>query len=168
MFPRRRPRSRSTQRGVALVAAIVLVVILAGMVAYVVSISTAQQSGGALDIHGGRALQAARSGMDWGIARVVTAPTAFGTGNCQATPASVNLSSGSGGDFVAHAGFTITVTCAATSYTDGASLFSYALAATACNQPGAGGACPNTASANADYVERRVTTQVVCNASGPC
>jgi MSHA biogenesis protein MshP len=156
------------QRGFAVAAAVFIIVVLAGMAAYVVAISSAHQAGGAMDIQGSRALQAARSGMDWGIARVITAPTSFGSGNCQAGAVTINLSSQGGTDFPAHGGFTVSVNCVATAYTDGASLYSYTLTATACNEPGAGGVCPNTASPDADYVERRVSTQVVCNATGTC
>lgn len=163
-----------SQRGFALIGALVLVVVLAGLAAYAVSISSTHQIGGALDIQGSRALQAARSGMDWGIARVVSAPTAFGSGgNCRSGAASVNLSTSAGGDLPGHSGFVVSVACAATPYTDGApapapNLISYALTATACNEPGAGGVCPNTAVTGPDYVERRVTTQVMCNADNTC
>lgn len=149
-------------------AAIFILVVLASLGAYMVTISSAHHIGSALDIEGGRALQASRAGMDWAIARAVNAPTAFGGGSCQPGPVSVNLTTGSGGDFASLSGYTVSVTCAGTPYTDGASsLYSYALTATACNQPG-GGVCPNTASAGANYVERRLTVQVTCNAAGVC
>jgi MSHA biogenesis protein MshP len=170
MCPDPRPRHRS-QGGFAVVAAIFLLVILAGLAAYIVTISSAQQAGAALDMLGGRALQAARSGMDWGVARVIAAPATFGAGNCQSatvTPVVVNLSTGSGGALSAHGGgLTVTVRCLAKPYTDGASLLSYELSATACSQP-AGGSCPNAAPTGGDYIERHLTTQVMCNATGPC
>ena len=164
------PRARY-QRGFALIGALVLVVVLAGLAAYAVSISSTHQIGNALDIQGSRALQAARSGMDWGIARVVSAPTSFGsTGNCRTGNASVNLSSG---DLPGHSGFVVSVACVPAPYTDGApapapNLISYALIATACNEPGVDGVCPNTAATGPDYVERQVTTQVMCNADNTC
>ena len=149
-------------------AAIFILVVLASLGAYVVTITSAQHIGSALDIEGSRALQAARSGMDWGIARAVNDPTVFGTGNCQTGSPSVNLTTGAGGDFASLSGYTVTVTCTGgTSFPDGAStLYSYALTATACNQPNAG-VCPNTGP-GANYVERRLTVQVICNATLPC
>lgn len=162
-FPRRRP-----QKGFAIMSAIFILVVLASLGAYVMTIGSAQHIGSALDIEGSRTLQAARAGMDWAIARVVNAPTAFGAGNCRTGTVSVNLTTGAGGDFAAMSGYTVSVTCSGTAFTDGAgSLYSYALTATACNQP-SGGSCPNTASIGANYVERRLTVQVACNATLPC
>jgi MSHA biogenesis protein MshP len=159
---------RSAQRGFALVAAVFIVVILAGIAAYMVSVSSQNKISAGLDLQGSRALQAARSGMDWGISRVINAPASFGAGNCKTGTPTVNLSSLAGGDLPGHAGFTISVKCTSSAYTDNVALVSYALEATACNEPNASGTCPNTGSPSADYVERRVTTQVMCNASGPC
>ena len=153
-----------------MLSAIVILVVLASLGAYVMTISSAQHIGSALDIEGSRALQAARAGMNWAIERAVNAPTAFGAGNCQTGTVSVNLTTGAGGDFAALSGYTVTVICASggTAYTDGAnSLYSYALTATACNQPNAG-VCPNTATPGTNYVERRLTVQVTCNATLPC
>ena len=162
-FPRR------PQKGFAILSAIFILVVLASLGAYVMTISSAHHIGSALDVEGSRALQAARAGMDWGIASAVNTPTTFGTGgDCKTGLRSVNLTTGAGGDFAALSGNTVTVTCSGTSYTDGAnSLYSYALTATACNQPNAG-ACPNTATPGINYVERRLTVQVTCNATLPC
>lgn len=171
MFPERSFHPVRRQRGFGVVAAIVVLVMLAGLAAYIVTISSTQHMGVALDIQGGRALQAARAGMDWGIARAISAPTNFdGTGsniNCRTGAVTVNLSTGAGGDLAAYNGLTVSVSCKSTAYTDGADLISYSLVATACNQP-SGGACPNTSNPGSEYVERRVSTQLVCNATGTC
>lgn len=161
------------QQGFAVVAAIVVLVMLAGMAAYLASISSAQHASVGLDIQGGRALQAARSGMDWGISRVINEPAAFGVDalgptSCITGARTVNLSTGSGGDLPAYAGLRVSVTCRASTFTDGVALISYSLTATACNRPNAAGSCPNTNDPGADYIERRVSTQVVCNAAMPC
>lgn len=149
-------------------AAIFVLVVLSALGAYVLTVSSTQQIGSALDIGGSRALQLARAGMDWGIARAVGAPTNFGAGNCRTGTVTVNLTTGAGGDFSGESGFTVTVTCAGTAYSDGAtSLYSYDLTATACNTP-SGGSCPNTTNPGQGYVERRLTTQVICNATGTC
>lgn len=159
---------RPPRKGFAILSAIFVLVVLAALGAYVMTISSTQHMGSALDIEGSRALQAARAGMDWGIARAVNAPTAFGAGSCQPGPVSVDLTTGAGGDFAAFNGYTVSVTCAGTAFTDGASsLYSYALTATACNQPSAG-ACPNAAPSGNNYIERRLTVQVTCNATLPC
>jgi MSHA biogenesis protein MshP len=149
------------QRGFAIMAALVILVVLASLGAYMVNISSSQHIGSALDIEGGRALQAARAGLDWGIEEAVNNPTAFGGGNCQTGQQQANLS------FPAITGYTVSVTCSGTSYTDGSSLYSYAITATACNQS-SGGTCPNITNPNNFYVERRLTAQVVCNATGTC
>ena len=160
---------RPPRKGFAILSAIFVLVVLAALGAYVVTISSAQHMGSALDIEGSRALQAARSGMDWGIARVVNAPTAFGAGSCQPGPVSVNLNTVSSADFTAFSGYTVSVTCEGTFFLDGASrLYSYALTATACNQPNAAGVCPNTAPPGNNYLERRLTVQVTCNETLPC
>ena len=149
-------------------SAIFVLVVLAALGAYVVNISASHHVGSALELEGSRARMAARSGMDWGIARAVNAPTAFGAGNCKTGSPSVNLTTGGGGDFPALSGYTITVTCTGTAYTDGASsLYGYTLIATACNRPSAG-VCPNTVAPGANYVERRLTAQIICNATLPC
>jgi MSHA biogenesis protein MshP len=53
------------------------------------------------------------------------------------------------------AGFTVTVTCAATAAGSGGPTV-YELTSTACNQPN-GGACPNTTAPGNFYIERRLT-----------
>lgn len=163
MFPKR------TQGGFAVMAAVFILVVLAGLAAYVLSISSAQQASLALDLQGGRALQVARSGMDWGIARVISNPEVFGTQNCRTAAGAgpVNLTSGPGGDFEGQAGITVSVSCKAAQFQDGALMYRYDITATACSEPLAG-ACPNTGTPGPDYVERSLSTTVVCNATGPC
>lgn len=64
------PTSRERARGFALVSAIFLVVILALLAAALVSLSGTQAGGQALDVGGSRAWQAARAGIEWGIAQL--------------------------------------------------------------------------------------------------
>ena len=129
--------------GFAIVSAIFILVVLAALGAFIVNISANQQVGSALDVQGVRAYQAARAGIEWGLYRQLQA------GSCAATatftPAASTLS-----------GFTVTALCTATPYPGGfGGPTSYTITATACNQPNAG-ACPNTATANSFYVERRL------------
>jgi MSHA biogenesis protein MshP len=143
-------------------AAMFILVVLALLGAYVLSISSAHHVGSALDIEGSRALQAARSGMDWGISRAVSSPPTFGGVDCRGGTPSVNLTTGASGNLTAISGFTVTVKCTGISFIDGATLYDYALVATACNQPnsGLGDACPNTTTLGANYVERQLKVQV--------
>ena len=74
------------QRGFGVIAAIVILVILAGLGAFVVSISTSQNITFAQDIQGARAYQAARAGLEWGISRWLNNNDCTGTG----APASID------------------------------------------------------------------------------
>lgn len=68
------------QRGFGVIAAIVILVILAGLGAFVVSISTTQSITFAQDIQGARAYQAARAGLEWGISRWLNGASCSSTG----------------------------------------------------------------------------------------
>lgn len=145
-------------RGFAIVSAIFILVVLAALGAFIMSVSTSQHVGSALDVQGVRAYQAARAGIEWGLYKV-QATTAYNFGytstdpNTRACPAAATTS------FVPAAatlaGFTVTVECAATADTSSGPTV-YSITATACNQPNAG-ACPNTASPGSLYVERRLS-----------
>ncbi|MDD3379904.1 MAG: hypothetical protein PHD68_01625 [Rugosibacter sp.] len=153
-------------QGFSIVTAIFILVVLAALGAFIVSISTNQQIGTALDIQGVRAYQAAKSGVEWGLYQVESVsvynfsygdgtPVAMAVGNanpntraCPASPASFAPAAPT------LAGFTVTVTCAATDdVNNGPTVFR--VVSTACNQPAAG-ACPNNAPTSPDYVERRI------------
>jgi len=141
LFPSRR------QKAFALPSAIFLMVILAGLAAFLVSVSTQQQVGHAADIQGGRAYQAARAGMEWGAFNFLR--NGF---NC---PASASFSPGGG-----LAAFTVTVTCTGgTNDEAGVIINSARIVATACNQPTGGGVCPND-TPGTNYVERQITVLV--------
>lgn len=95
-------RSMSTtcperQRGFGIIAAIAILVILAGLGAFIVSITTAQNITFAQDIQGARAYQAARGGLEWGLSKWLNNNDCTGAG----APATVD-------------GFTITITTNAT------------------------------------------------------
>lgn len=166
-------------RGFVLPAAIFLLVVLAALGAAIVTVSTTQQIGSALDVQGTRAYQAARAGIEWGLYSVMRG-TSDGAGYLAMTSipaptvttalswctsvlaASPTLSSF---DFTASnaetlKAFTVTVTCFATRDGSGGP-WVFSLTATACNQPVSGwtattiAACPN--SPNSFYVERQMT-----------
>lgn len=139
-------------RGFAIVSAIFILVVLAALGAFIVSISTSQQIGSALDVQGVRALQAARAGIEWGLYQQLplqrTNPPTYAT--CAAT-------FGTNGTFTFPAAatslqaFTVTVTCEPTSDPNGGPTV-YAIISTACNSAGS---CPNTSPGNL-YIERRL------------
>lgn len=151
-------------RGFTIVSAIFILVVLAALGAFIVTVSTSQQTGSALDVQGVRAYQAARAGVEWGLYQVqATTAYNFSYGNpatsvgaadpdtraCPTSPTTLsNLSS------TTFNSLTVTVTCVRTPGTSGGPAV-YVVTGTACNQP-VSGACPNTTSPGPFYVERRL------------
>lgn len=135
-------------RGFAILTAIFILVVLAALGAFILGVSSGQQIGSALDVVSARAYQAARAGVEWGLYKQLQ------SASCTAGPTSFTPA---GSTF---AGLTVSVTCS--SVTDGG-VTVYTLTSTACNQRGADGNCPCTASApssctaGSSYVERRLT-----------
>jgi len=154
------------QRGFTIVTAIFLLVVLAMLGAFMLSVSGLQQSSSVLDVQGVRAYQAARSGVEWGAFQVLDPNNAIGSPalpTCPTSPTHLTLAG-------SLSPFTVTVTCSATSTTEGnRNVATYLVVATACNQPSAG-SCPN-ATPSAGYLERQVqATLAKCKdptASGP-
>jgi MSHA biogenesis protein MshP len=137
--------------GVGLVTAIFLLVVLAALAAAIVSLSKAQQTSAALDLQGSLAYQAARTGAEYGVYRVLRTNIP----NCLpsttfALPAGTGLST-----------FTVTVTCTAYDFNMPVqtALRRRLITATACNQPSATGTCPGT-NTNLDYVQRVVEVRL--------
>ncbi len=154
-------------RGFAIVSAIFILVVLAALGAFIVTISTNQQIGSALDVQGVRAYQAARAGIEWGVFQVQsTAAYNFGYASTNA-----NLRKCTGGAAASTdsfnpgaatlAAFTVTVTCTETIDGSGGPSI-YSITATACSEPIAGWtatttACPNTTNPGSLYIERRMS-----------
>ncbi len=136
----KRSRSNRDQRGFTAVTAIFILVVLTALGAFILSVSTGQQIGSALDVQGVRTYEAARSGVEWGLYSQLR------DGSCAAStsfvPAAPTLSA-----------YTVTVTCTATPGTNGGPIV-WTVTSTACNQP-AGGNCPNP-NPGARYLERRL------------
>jgi MSHA biogenesis protein MshP len=140
----------SRESGMSLITAVFLLVILAALGAFIASLGAVQQKSSANDIQGSRALYAARAGLDWGAYQATTAPVL----TCVAQTV-LALPAGFG-EFR-----TVTVSCTSSPHTEGLTLKTfYMLTANACNMPGAGGVCPNTAPP-ADYVERELQLSVI-------
>lgn len=94
------------QRGFTIIAAIFILVVLAGLGGAILTVSSNQQIGSALDVQGVRAYLAARAGIEWGLYQQLR------NGSCVAsssvTPSAPTLS-----------GFSVIVTCQAYADTNG-------------------------------------------------
>lgn len=161
----RKPIRRQRQSGFLVIAAVFLLVVLAGLVAYLTTVSTTSQAASAADFNSARAYQAARAGIEWGAYQILRDP---GGGTYKAAcdaatdplmPAKFDLTFGS-----TLTAFTATVRCSSSAnLTEGAvtNLKSYRIESNGCNEPtGAGPSCPNTATASATYVERELRLSV--------
>lgn len=127
------------RRGFTLVSAIFLLVVIAGLGAALVTVSTSQQRAMTLDVQSSRAYQAARSGIEWGVHRVLA------TNGCFPDPSAFVPPAGT------LSGFTVQVRCTAIT-NNGVTV--YELNSLACNFP-VNGACPGDA-LNMNYVERQI------------
>jgi len=145
------------QRGFAYVTAIFLLVVLAGFAAVAVELSAGAATGGALAVQGARALEAARSGVEWARFQVrdpngTLAPGPDALPDCFASPRTLPLPA-------ELAQFTVVLTCIRTPafgaqpnfHEDGdRRLAVYTVSATASfGAPG-----------SADYVERRLEARI--------
>lgn len=132
-------------RGVTIVSAIFILVVLAALGAFIVSVSTSQQIGSALDVQGVRAYQSARAGIEWGLYQRLR--NASCAGATSFSPPAATL-----------AGFTVTVACTDTADVSSTPVIhGYVVQSTACNQPNAAEPkCPNTTNPNGFYIERRM------------
>ena len=128
----------------ALATAVLLLLMLAGVAAYIVSLSGSQQASSGMDAVGQQAYQAARSGAEYGVWNAVK-PVA------PACPAAQTIAAGSMAGTLAP--YTVTINCTATNHTEAAvNLQAFTVTSTACNRA----ACP-AAAPSANYVERQVT-----------
>jgi MSHA biogenesis protein MshP len=94
------------QRGFTLIAAIFLLVVVAALVVFMTNIRVAQQTTLVYGVQGARAMQAARSGIEWGIHEsIVNSSCAASTTFTIARPALDN--------------FSVEVQCGATTHIEG-------------------------------------------------
>jgi MSHA biogenesis protein MshP len=126
-------------RGFAILSAIFILVVLAALGAFILSISSQQQIGSALDVQGVRAYQAARAGIEWGLYQQLRSGSCVASTSFSPTAATL-------------AGFTVNVTCVATPDGSGGPTV-YDITSTACNDA----TCPNTTNPGNLYIERRLT-----------
>lgn len=140
--------ARKRQRGTIIVAAIFILVVLAVLGAFIVTVSTTQHIGAALDVQGTQTYRAARSGIEWGVYKVLK-DISYPCGTI---------------DIGALSGMQVTVGCVHTTADEvrpdglGSTVNIYEITATACNLP-LGTTCPG-AIANPNYVERRIRVMV--------
>lgn len=105
-------------RGFALVPALFLVVVLSALAVVAVRVGNGQQHAVIMGLQQTRALAAARAGIEWGAYRALHGSCAAGT--------TLNLTESAAN------GFTVVVTCAATSFPNGSTTSnSYVIRATA-------------------------------------
>ncbi|WIM05211.1 MAG: hypothetical protein OHM77_10975 [Candidatus Nitricoxidivorans perseverans] len=103
---------KPTPHGFAIVSAIFLLVILAALGAFMVTMSSTQHLTSAQDLQGSRAYRAARAGIEWAAAKLSADSSA-----CPA--ASTTLDDGDGSPPVDLEDFTVVVTCAMNSHSEG-------------------------------------------------
>jgi MSHA biogenesis protein MshP len=109
---------RSLQQGFALIPALFLIVVLGALALVAIRVSTGQQQAVIMALEEERALAAAQSGVEWGAYQSEN-------GSCAAST-TLNLSE------AALSGFTVIVTCTATTFANGATTsISYVLYSTA-------------------------------------
>ncbi|MFZ2725191.1 MAG: PilX N-terminal domain-containing pilus assembly protein [Methylococcaceae bacterium] len=127
----------SIQRGFSLMSAIFLLVVISALGLFAVTVSTSQQQNAANDVLGSRAYQAAKAGLEAAVYQL-----SKGGATC-ATLVTPVMPSGQ------LSGFTITLTCNSTAYTDGTTGFVYQVTSTAKTTGGV--------VASPYYVERQVS-----------
>lgn len=144
------PSLAKRQRGASLIAAIFLLLLFAALAAYMLWFGSIQQRSTALDVTGARALQAARSGIEWGAHRLLR------NHGCAASTA-FSLAGSTLSDF------NVNVTCVRTVDTDqlGTAVRLYRIEATACNAA----TCPSASPGEA-YAERVIGVLLSCPDAG--
>ena len=97
------PRRR---RGFALIPALFLIVVLGMLAVVAIRVGTGQQHAVTMSLQEARALAAARAGIEWGVYRALNGSCAAST-TLSLTEAALN-------------GFSVVVSCSATTYSSGA------------------------------------------------
>lgn len=96
----------TTTRGFSLVAAIFVLVVLAALGIFIITIGEVQRSIAIAAAQGARAYYAAESGLEWGIYRAVP-PTSSCAASSPVTPTGAGFN-----------GFSVTVTCTQSTFTE--------------------------------------------------
>ncbi len=139
-----------SQKGFSLVTAIFLLVVLAGLLGYMVNLSVVQHNTVAMAVRGARAIQAARSGLDYAIYQVLPA----GNG-CPQVAANISFSAAE----PALQPFTVSLSCSQSDHIEGVETVTvYELTAEAVS-----GSYSQGGRANPDYISRRLRATVSAN-----
>ena len=110
--------SRKGTRGFSLISAIFLLVVITLLGAYVVTLSTSQQTTEALDVEGARAYQAARAGVEWGAWQILQAPAGGFRTSCDGATYAAPFSAPLAGLAGTLSGFAVQVQCGSTATTE--------------------------------------------------
>ncbi len=143
-------KSNYLQRGFSLVTAIFLLVVLAALGAAMVTFSTAQSQGLAMDVLGARAYQAAQAGIEWAAYNIASSPGAAGATTF--TPGTGTALGGDLSDFkvtVAYTAASAPANAAEGADVIGGTVWSYNISSTA----------TFGTSGTANYVERVITAK---------
>ena len=138
-------KRRSTIGGSALISAMFLVIVLLALGASMASLSTVEQDTSTKSILAARAYYGAKTGLDWGIQRVISDPapparcTSF-AGGSTFSPAGTGLT-----------GVSVTVTCSSAQFGVGTTTYTYYLQSTA---------TVGTSASSFNYAERRMQATV--------
>lgn len=108
---------RKLQQGFSIITAIFLLVVLSFLGIAMVSFSTSQNQGLAMDVMGSRAYQAARAGIEWAAYQVASSPASAVAGDT--ATCTTNFAAGTLAGTLAP--FSVTVNCAKSSYNEGGS-----------------------------------------------
>jgi MSHA biogenesis protein MshP len=151
----KRPLAFRSARGFTLVLAIFLLVSLAGIAAFLLTVSSLQQESVVADEQGARAYQAARAGAEWAAYQIMQNSAGAFAVACNGAASCTAGTTGSATQTLTLAGglngFTSSVQCSGSGHTEGsATVCVYAITSTGCNQ----GSCPGTAGTT--YVERQI------------
>ncbi len=174
LYPRLLARRKSA--GVAIVTAIFMLVALAGLAVALVTLTTSQQTGSALDVQGQRAYQAAKAGIEWalytglrsGDGSLTAAAQALGCNTAtQGNPhrTSFALPKDAAGNPTTLSSFTVTIECEqpvpglGNNTPNDPTAGHFRITSIACNQPDGNGNCPSAAP-GPEYVQRRITAQL--------
>ncbi|WP_126452066.1 pilus assembly protein MshP [Sulfuriflexus mobilis] len=130
------------QKGFSLVTAIFLLVVLSAIGAFMVTIGGTQRTTTTAALQGARAFQAARSGIEWAIARVLV-PNATCT-SITDNPSFAATAPGQGG-------FAVTVMCTSSSHTEAGNNINIFVITSEARFSNYG---------SADFVRRRITATI--------
>jgi len=156
-----RTRFLRRSKGFSIISAIFIVVVLAALGAAILTVSTSQQLGAAVDLSGSRAYFAARAGLEWGAYQLNSSNAwNYAAPDTRACPAGSFNSFTLPAAATTLAPFTVTVKCTLIADPNGFGGHNvYQIDSWACNIPATGWtattqACPGTLGTN--YVERYV------------